>query len=540
MEVQVTPLEILGHSLVVLESRMRVSAVTAICNPPPPFFFSCIERRSGLLKYDLLPDSETMFRTASVSSPVSPSGNATATTGSNEVGSPEMSFEVIASTRLEIQSPGSSLSFPLHLISVPENPEFFGRESVMTSIDEAFFADNSTGDLTQTRTFAICGTGGVGKTQVATAYAHSRKDRFDAIFWIHASSSLKLRDEFGRLAITLGLVDRDSSDARQQAITRDLVKGWLANPRRTQDNLSPSVSWLLVFDNVDDPQVLEGFLPLGAPGCVLFTSRDPHAKHSAFLATAGVDIQPFSEQESSQLLERLTNKTGHSSAIHERLGGLPLAITQMASVIIRQELSLAEFIESYDEEIKTHSSELLRTRFPSLTQSNDYKETLWSVWAFQALKHSRGLLDVLSMLDPDGIPEAILTHHGRGIILLNNFPSTLNAYFRARAELVHSSLITREEGSKQLVVHRLVQVAARAKMDPERFGAVFLTALNIISSAWQFEEFGWRHTVGRWELCEVLMPHVLQLKHLGEYLRVETENPESSYKLAKLLTDAAW
>lgn len=460
-----------------------------------------------------------------------------------------MSFEVVPSTSDNKANIGTNLIFPLYLITVSRNPGFFGREDILSRIDETFFSSEVRPDdpHLQTRTFAVCGPGGMGKTQTATAYVYTRKDRFDAIFWIHAASSAKLRDEFGRLAVKLGLIDENSVDARDQVITRDLVKGWLANPPAPHGSLQAETgdiprpaSWLLVFDNVDDIDVLQDFLPLGSPGCVLFTSRDPHAKHSDFLATAGVDLQPFNEKESSQLLQKLTRKRGDSSAVHERLGGLPLAITQMASVIIRRALSYTEFVESYDEEVKAHDSELLQANYPNLTKSNDYKETIWSVWAFQSLKHSRPLLDVLSFLDADGIPEIILTTTTNTVKILDGFPDKKGTYLLARAELLQSSLITKDSSDRRLVIHRLIQDAARAKMDPQRFRDVFSFALSLVSSVWQFEEFGWRHSISRWKLCEELMPHVLQLRRFGEQIEVQHDTLKTDYSLAKLLTDAGW
>lgn len=463
----------------------------------------------------------------------------------SNVGSSEMSSEVLRTTIENINSTRAIVTFPLHLVSsMPESPHFFGREDVLSHINETFFSTKLEIPGNQTRTFAICGPGGMGKSQIATAFVQSRKDRFDAIFWIHAASSLKLRDEFAKIAIRLGLVQENSVEARDQVITGEKVKAWLADPPQVSNRLSvsshSSASWLIVFDNVDDTQVLEGFLPLGSPGYVLFTSRDPTAKHSTFLATAGVDLQPLNLYDSSQLLESLTQRRGNSTAVYKRIGGFPLAITQMAKVIVRLGLTYEEFAESYDEEIKSRGSELLRADYPNLTRSSDYKETVWSVWAFDSLKHSRSLLNVLSMLDPDGIPDSMIYPGTGNPQPLDGWPNSNITYLKARGELRQSSLVSKDRSDRKLVIHRLVQDAARAKMSPDEFRAVFSTALRLVSFAWQFEEFGWRHSVHRWKVCEELMPHVLQLYKFGEQIRVQKDTIGILYKLAKLLTDAAW
>lgn len=486
---------------------------------------------------------ETTLQVVTVSNTASTSRNNENTPSSNIGSSDGSEFSQLIHAGPPAER--GSLAFPLHMIPVPKNPDFLNRANEIAQIDEAFFRAESRGEGNQTKTFAICGPGGMGKTQIAAAFVHSRNDRFDAIFWIHAASSFKLRDEFAQVAISLGLVQENSTDARDQVITRDLVKAWLANPPPVPNkgNLVPPspASWLIVFDNVDDTQVLEGFLPLGSPGCVLFTSRDPTAKHSTFLATTGVDLQSFNERDASQLLNSLTKKSGDSSEAHKRIRGLPLAITQMAKVIVRLDLTYAEFVESYDEEVKSRSSDLLQADFPSLVQSSHYKETIWSVWAFESLKHSRSLLDILSVLDPDGIQESILIPpHAGNLRLLADFPNKKVLYQRARAELLQSSLITKDRSGKQLVIHRMVQDAARAKMSLRRFREVFSCAVSLVSSAWRFEEFGWRHTISRWKICEKLMPHVLQLHRFGEQINVEPNEIDTIYALVKLLTDAAW
>lgn len=434
--------------------------------------------------------------------------------------------------------------FPCHLIPVAQNREFFGRREVLETIDQEFFSQDHSSHLgnAETRTFAICGPGGIGKTQVATEFVYTRQNKFDAIFWIHADSSLKLREEFSRLAIVLGLVEEDSIDARDQVITRDLVKGWLANPEKHINHLRANENsqafWLLVLDNVDDTDVLEGFWPLDGPGCILFTSRDALAKNSLYLANSGVDLQPFSRDESSSFLERLTNKHGDSSGIHERLGGLPLAITQMASVIIRRDLSYSEFIESYDEE--GGHEELFKLRFDKWNQPSDYKKTIWSVWALETLKHSSELLDVIAFMDPDGIWEYILTKPSTKLPLLPSFPRSSAAYQRARTELLQSSLISKDSSGKKLVVHRLVQDAARSKIDSVRFQDVFSSTVHLISAAWPFEAFGWRHEVSRWRVCQELFPHIMVLRQYGQQLQIGAESAETGVLLAQLVTDAAW
>ncbi|KAK0628369.1 hypothetical protein B0T17DRAFT_614298 [Bombardia bombarda] len=371
--------------------------------------------------------------------------------------------------------------------------------------------------------------------------AWAKLSRFDAVFWVHADSVLKLRDEFGRLAISLDLVDEISIKARDHAITRDLVKGWLQDPvlsaNSSCDDMQRRRSWLLVFDNVDDPDVLEGFWPLDGPGCVLFTSRDSLATQSPFIMSDGVELKSFSREQSSSFLQKLTGKQGNTSGVYDRLGGLPLAITQMASIIIRDDLSYDEFVQNYDER---GLEELFQLRFNEHSQQSAYRKTIWSVWAIESLKHGKPLLNVMSMLDPDGILESTLMNPPEVMPLVDHYPRNSTAYQIARTELLQSSLISMDSLEKRLVVHRLIQDTTRAKMSPHEFERAFYAAVHLVLAVWPFQGIGWRHSTRRWDVCEKLFPQVVCLRRFGTLIEKKEETFGSDLSFSRLLSDAGW
>lgn len=435
---------------------------------------------------------------------------------------------------------------PCYIIPISKNPEFYGREQVLTLLGDRFFSDSEQRyDSGETRTFAICGAGGMGKTQIAAQFAHSQEAQsfFDAIFWVYGDREAKIADGFGQIATELGLISKDSLDARDPIVVRELVKGWLTNPIKSyseaDETVAKQASWLLIIDNVDQTEVLEDFWPLTGPGCVLFTSRDPLAKNSDFLATDGVDLSPFADEEGAAFLQKLTKRAGDSISVARRLGSLPLAITQMASYIVRHDLTFEEFLKAYDEE--ENHRELLGTKLnaPGRARIQGYEHTLASVWALESLKHGTELLQVISFLDPDCIQEKIFTTAPKNIGL-SGFPHTALSYQKARTELVQSSLVLRDTNTHTLSVHRLIQDATRSKIADEDLRAVFATAVRLVASVWPFEEFGWRHGTSRFYVCEALFPHVLQLRHLGDRYEASLETLMDDVLFSKLLTDAGW
>ena len=161
------------------------------------------------------------------------------------------------------------------------NPGFIGRQDILKQIDDVLLSP----EVGQLRSFAICGMGGIDKTELAIEYAHSRRNRFDAIFWLSGENSEVLASHFSNLAVELGLEDVNEQPKwpkdETQACSREIVMNWLAQPLKNQDldtkttekahNLA---NWLIIFDNVENVDVLYDHWPEFGQGSVLITSRD--------------------------------------------------------------------------------------------------------------------------------------------------------------------------------------------------------------------------------------------------------------------------
>src|SRR5271156_5114651 len=112
---------------------------------------------------------------------------------------------------------------PCYYIPFGLNERFIGRDDELRHLKEAL--DPQEGNP-QSRSFALYGMGGVGKTSIALQYANNARDRYDAIFWISADNMIKMTQDFLDIAQKLDLVpkDRKSEDANA-AMAK--VKAWL-------------------------------------------------------------------------------------------------------------------------------------------------------------------------------------------------------------------------------------------------------------------------------------------------------------------------
>jgi hypothetical protein len=116
--------------------------------------------------------------------------------------------------------------FPCENIPFQRNKAFFGREFELGEIRKNLDDDSPGNSL---KSFALCGTGGIGKTQTAIRYAYEAKDAgTEAILWFDCETGLSLAGSFTDAASMLqleGATDDQTSDQN-----RFIVLRWL---RRT-------------------------------------------------------------------------------------------------------------------------------------------------------------------------------------------------------------------------------------------------------------------------------------------------------------------
>ena len=182
--------------------------------------------------------------------------------------------------------------------------------------------------------------GGAGKTQLALEYCRRMKNsgKFRAIFWLDASSRDTLYNSMGTAAKHL-IPDRvfDNPDAAVASVN-DVLSTW-------------SEQWLLVFDNLDNPEDLPGivsFFPASHRGSILITSRLAASKELG----QSVRLDRMEKEEGLKLLigssRGDTDEVDAAEEILSLVGSLPLAIDQAHSYISKRRLGLRVFLTEYE------------------------------------------------------------------------------------------------------------------------------------------------------------------------------------------------
>ncbi|KAM5438235.1 hypothetical protein MferCBS31731_005096 [Microsporum ferrugineum] len=450
-------------------------------------------------------------------------------------------------------TPRRLAKLPCFMIDIPvRNNTYFGRESIIQDLDKLLLPPerSTTPSLANSgrRHVALCGIGGIGKTSIAIEYVFSREEKFDVIFWIRSDEASKLDHDFCRIAMELGL--QGTSEAFNPVVCRELAKGWLENPVRVLDHEHDIVSqadaqWLIVFDNADSPDLLQDYWPLSSNGSILVTSRDPLAKSSPSIASRCIDLAPLRNNEGAELLQRLSHVTENvevSVKIAAKLGGLPLAISQMAAIIRYQYLSFPEFYERYEDESDRRELHSLNI----VTPRPEARGNIASIWAVEQLgPHAACLLEVSAMLDPDCIQERLFSGDLGAVGQLEDFPKTSFAYSAARADLIKRSLITRNADKREFRIHRVLQDSVLSKLTPGKMLQTFSFAVDLVLAAWGSTPLVQRHAISLARSRDGLFSHTLAMRNLfekhyqakvhGPGLQVcnQTPGPES----AQLLTD---
>ncbi|MCT9112992.1 tetratricopeptide repeat protein [Streptomyces mirabilis] len=317
--------------------------------------------------------------------------------------------------------------------NLPTAPLCLGREEELARL-RRILTSRHEGAITQGG--AVHGLGGIGKSTLALHYAHRHRSDYALIWWINAASPDEIETSLIGLTHTLVLEWASTADRGTQVAW---AMQWLAwHP-----------GWLLVYDNVENPDDLTPYTGALHRGHHLATSRRTTGwPDGAPTLTLG-NLDP---DDATAVLCRLVFKEtsptprqeAEARSLAVELGYFPLAIKQ-AGAYLAQNRGIS--LDSYRHR--------LDTKLAKTALGTDTERTLARIWnvTLQALERVDPLavevLHTAAWLAPADIPYSLLTPPSTDPDDIAEATGTLAAY----------SMVT--DTGTTLSVHRLVQTVLR-------------------------------------------------------------------------------
>ncbi|NTU81952.1 MAG: tetratricopeptide repeat protein, partial [Chloroflexales bacterium] len=414
-------------------------------------------------------------------------------------------------------------------VRYPMNPLFRGRDTELEQLAEVLLGE-PIGPAAALP--ALAGTGGIGKTQLASEFAHRHRDDFPGgIFWINMAQPETVASQVAAAGGPGGLDLPGWSGLDFEGKIAAVRRAWNEPVRR-----------LLVFDNLEDPHLLQEWRPTSGGARVLLTTR-----RGVWTATSGVQavrLATLARHESIRLL--LTPRYGaqvetvlaepavaaEAGAICEEVGDLPLALA-LAGAYLEQtpSLSLAGYHRRLAEMLLAHRSleaeleEGLPTQhaasvaatialsYNQITSSSTPKQGL-SAWVAKLTRAKPGealrLLQRIAQLAPAPIPQRLLVRLAERDPNNESQASEVDAPLRRLATVGLVDLL--DTGS--VAIHRLIATFVRAQDSNGQASAARATA-SLIDEVYAINEAGYplRGTP--------YLPHLVYLEQYAEQLNVK-------------------
>ena len=299
----------------------------------------------------------------------------------------------------------------------------------------------------------LTGTWGVGKTQLAAAYARARlAGGWRLIAWVNARDSESLLAGLAAVAEAAALSDGGSRPGPADA--GQALRRWLE---------ADGSRCLLVFDDAEDLGLLRPFVPAAGAARVLITvAREPVAE----LGTS-VPVDVFSAEEALALLDGRTGLADEAgaSAVAAELGHLPLALDQAAAVIAGQHLGYAAYLAKLralpveDYLVREEDGEE-QSYPPGVAEA--VLLSLEAAWAADPLGVCTAVMEVMAMLAPAVVRRDLLRAAGQAGTLLGRGRRVAAAMVdQALERLNERSLLGFSLDGQAVTVHCLVARVVR-------------------------------------------------------------------------------
>ncbi|EXK76697.1 hypothetical protein FOQG_18566 [Fusarium oxysporum f. sp. raphani 54005] len=457
----------------------------------------------------------------------------------------------------------------VRVIPYPRNEDLVHRRDLIDKLDKLL------PQTARSRSAALWGLGGSGKTQIALDYAYRRCDADDecCVFWVHADSEATFLADYKTIGKKLG-VD-------EQLDGMDLLDA-------VRNEIEARSKWLMILDNTDDLRIFgvgqqakggetkenqnqntHKYVPCTSQGTVLWTSRDAHIAGTLVGARRGIEVRSMAVGEATTLLTRIRDEplTGEEAveeagvdALLQELQCLPLAISQAGAYMRRMSMTAEQYLDLLRqgktrwEVLKLSDAD--RHRRPEVSNSvlETWRISMERIW--MESETSYRILHVVAYVDSQDIAQELLAA-AAGRYDVNDEGSArqvselelLEAIARLR-EFSFLSLRQTDNGGQRYEMHKLVQEAIRYglrvrgsvvttvgnalrvdKGPKEDEGYYCGKALQVVDNLFLLSE------AATWARCEQYLTHAIRVSEWAEVGGTEIKTATLLAKVSYFLYD---
>jgi hypothetical protein len=383
------------------------------------------------------------------------------------------------------------VSWPCRVGVIPASAECYQHRAAVANALDAAVAQGGTAVLSQV---LLAGPGGVGKTQLAASYARTAWDAkaLDLLIWVTADSRAAVLSAYADAAAQVAGADQVDPE---QAAAR--LRAWLQTTSRP---------WLVVLDDLADPADMQDLWPpINGIGRVLVTTR----RRDAVLTGEGrgvVNVGLFTPAEAAAYVTAKlaahdrTDRPKQIEDLATDLGYLPVALAQAAAYITDLGLDCA----AYRARLADRRRRLLDLVPEQSGLPDDQRKTVAATWSLSIEQAdlmrpaglARPMLELASMLDPNGIPEAVFTsppaleylaqyrtNRNQGTARAADAEDAADA-LRCLHRLSLAEFDPGDAGYRVVRVHNMIQRAARENLPEDRLRGLTQAAAAALTASW--------------------------------------------------------
>jgi parallel beta-helix repeat protein len=382
---------------------------------------------------------------------------------------------------------------PYVFTAPPRNRYFAGRTTEMQELKRILKVEETSKEK-KVCVAAVCGLGGIGKTSLASEYAHQMKDFYKGgVYWFSAEDDTFLEKTVNDVALKI--------DALLGSF--DLT---LSNTlKKISSSHDPCLIVLDCLDQLDLSSNMMKFLSFPAQEnifghFVVLTRRNPRLlvnEVSVFEEDSCLQLKCFLSKEAKEFLSSRTgvnldeNEESVAECLCEELGRLPLALEQAGACIDMLSCTLTSYLEQYKtERLRLLSQQPARPVSPGKESSVRLAvHTTWLINMEYMKKRPNGdaairFMNATSFFNGSEIEEELVnagTPEVEDVAYRKCVSSPLGCR-QVLKLLTDFSLFTYAK-AHSVSTHRLVQELVRESLNPHSKAESFTDAVRMLSYA---------------------------------------------------------